>query len=508
MRRKAEWRDTKLSWGDLLLLGVGSLWSLLLLAATNIVGIPHIERLLVLGLAVWAFAVLTARLILLFVPNRRPVIRTIFVALVLLTSGGPMVRSWGAGLAWLTVIAVTSLSAYLFVRLEGDLIADVLVAGLSVAIISAPAISLVQGIAAYGSSVVEEPPGLEITLSDRPDIWLIVVDGYPGPQSQAVDADPDGLLQTHLLESRGFNIAESAWTSYRSTNSAVPSLLEMAYPTTVESEAKATLADLYASISGDNLLRASLDANGYETVMIESGWSGSNCDGWYDVCVASAFIDDPVGFALQQSVPGESAAGLYGTPYSIGTVHAAEALERLAAEDHSAPRFVFAHLMAPHPPFMLDSDCRTVVDEGRRGYFFSIPGVSTADRNSYLQGQIDCVDRLIFDFAAHVDSSDIIVVAADHGTDRRNQLVSDPRDWTEAGIIERMNVFVATRTPSGCAIGDSFVLPNLMRKVLNCLTDQAIDEVPPRIFLGQGVELSLSEVEKLLARSVSFRLGP
>lgn len=193
----------------------------------------------------------------------------------------------------------------------------------------------------------------------------------------------------------------------------------------------------------------------------------------------------------------------FGMSYTVGTRKTIEELERLARIDNADPRFVFAHVMAPHPPFYFDEDCGLTVSSRRAGLSFSRKGVPDSERAGYLRDQVECVDSLLVDFASQVPRDDIIVFTSDHGTDRRHQLVTPAEEWDEDDIAERMNAFVAAKLPEGCEVGTSLVLPNLMRRVLACISSDPIPDVEYRIHLGEGVVLSDAETNRLLQMGVA-----
>ena len=169
--------------------------------------------------------------------------------------------------------------------------------------------------------------------------------------------------------------------------------------------------------------------------------------------------------------------------------------------EDSTPNFVFAHLVAPHPPFFLDNTCSTVVEHGRAGSQFNQPGIERSTRDDFFFEQKTCIDSFLIELADLIQPNDVVIFVGDHGTDRRNQLAMPPEEWSRQAIVERMNVLVAVRTGNGCSIGDNIVIPNLLRRVLSCFSASQLEDGASRMFIGTASELNSTEVLDLLGPS-------
>ena len=274
----------------------------------------------------------------------------------------------------------------------------------------------------------------------------------------------------------------------------------MSYPIQGDDPNNATYDDLYEAISGDNLLMDTFDHNGYQTVMIEAGWAGSSCGSRYDACLPSPWLDDLTFLSLWDGVVSGAVVSQWGHAYTVGSLNSMAALRETASalETSESPTFVFAHVVAPHPPLFLDSGCEITVSADRLGDSTLAPGVDPAIREQFLQEQMRCVDAFMEEFADLVGPEDVIVYVADHGTDRRKHLL-DAGTRDPQAIIERMNVFLAARVGPGCELGDSVITSNLMRQILSCYSDTPLELLEPRVFLPGGDELSAADVSDLMS---------
>jgi len=482
---------------DFLVLMVPCLVPALGLLARNPVGVPHAERLFAVSFLLWFVVAGLTLHALRSGAHRSPTMVTVFVAAFIVTKGEGFINQFGYGLGLLLATALLALVGVVAFRLRDTPISNVLIYAMAVALVTGPIIEAVGTLSAYGSSARVVPPALEVELvENRPDIWLLVLDGHPGLQAIEQDfGQGTAVALARRLRSAGFDVPESAWTSYWTTDYSVSSLLEMTFPTSSVDRVDATTQDLYRVIAGDNRLVSALESDGYETHMVESGWSGSACGRQIDRCIASAWLDESMFLLLSPSVLNEFVLESFGYAFTAGTKTTMGWLldnaDRLSRDGR--PSFVFAHLMVPHPPFLLGPDCELVYEDPRSGVNFQRTGVSPELREEFLKDQMACAERFVIDLANKVDTRSVVVLLSDHGTDRRSQLGRSADEWEGVDIVERMNALVAVKGLSGCPFHEPILVPNVMSHVLSCLSDDEIRPIEPRFHLGPGHELTEDE---------------
>lgn len=470
---------------DYLLLGVPCAWASLNILARNPVGIPHAERLLLVSLLLWVMAVLAARVMVGRGWNRKPVVYTTFMTFATLLVGGGVLRQSGPLVGWLLLILLVVITGLISARMGRSILPDVLIVAIATALASGPAIDAIRSWGELGSNEMEDLESVQIEIEGDHDVYLIVLDGFPGIESMDTTFGSErGSLLEASLEDEGLIVPEMVRASYPVTNYSVPSILEMGYPVREEPDDLSTLQGLYDIISGDDRVREVFSANGYDTYMVEAGWSGSSCRHWYDHCIPSSWFDDPMYQVVRDSVFYDLVPG---TAYQYGVGSKATMnwlMENLPGLSRDGkPSFVFAHVLAPHAPLFLTSDCELDPDADRGGFFFRRPGVPDETRNEYLDQQIECVSDFLLRLVGEVDESAELVFTSDHGTDRRDQTARDPAGWTAEDTAERMNAFIAARLSEGCSLDDGIYLPNLMRRVISCLSPGSLPDVESRTYL-------------------------
>ena len=471
-------------WSDVVMLGVAAAFSPLEIMADNVLFAAHQERVLALIALVWAVATLVVVLLVRRGVRPTTAVFSTFLVTSIIMRGGGLFRVFGQPTGWFGIVALLGVTIALIARNDRHRLVRGVFLALSVFLASGPLIALIEDVRGIGENIAIESGSPSLALTRRPDIFLIVLDGYVGLQT--LDRD-FGLRQFPILdalEGRGYEVPESAWSSYPSTRSSVPSLLDMSYPLQ-PGEGVTPATDLHLSKvhGGSNSLTAILEVGGYETVMIESGWSGSFCGPRIDRCVPAPVLDELMFSVASQTIAGRSVLETYGYSFTVGSQRTMSWLmeegPRLSTDE--VPTFVFAHLMAPHPPFFLDRDCRTAYSERRSGVFFSRASDDVDERRAAYLEQASCVNDFMIELSDQLDDDALVIFVADHGSDRRNQLVREPSSWTVADLIERYNVFLAVRDASGCSVGSPVIIPNIFRRLLSCMSDQTLPDLEPRM---------------------------
>lgn len=478
---------------DLALLSVAATQSTLRVLAANHWQIVHLERALIVAFGLALLACGTAYVAIRLGARRHVAVFTTLVAALVVTSGGAVVWRFNTGLAWLLFGAAVAAAGLLARRFDEHALT---IAGVCVVVMlgSGALIDLYNGITAMGEDRAEISTPAVVELTETPDIYLVVVDAYLGRQALLDEFGDDKSHLVSTLESEGFQVPVSAWSAFQTTDLAVPSILDMSYPAEPEILSDATRRTLHDLLAGDNATVSILNANGYETIKIESGWAGSRCGPATDVCVPSDWLDEIQANMAWNSVANEFVANTWGHAFTANALHNMDELRRLAREPSETPRFVFGHIIAPHPPLLLDETC--ALDFTVEGMETVGKGLTTDDDPLFL-AQMACVDSFMSEFAGMVGDDDIVIFLGDHGV-RRAYPEGSPERSTSEKLVESMNVFLATKLPAGCTLADPIITTDLMRNVISCLTDTQLDPVPQRMVPSTGPELSRAEIDELI----------
>ena len=332
-------------------------------------------------------------------------------------------------------------------------------------------------------------------MTDVPDVYLIMLDGYPRSDTLTNEFAFDNSPFLDSMASLGFEEAAESRSNYDATVFTLASMMNGAQiPTLMPNPPAGTTAQFRAVsrlISNGVRLRDFRIA-GYEIVTIPSGY--------YEGALTSAdrFIDsgELSTFEMQLLTRGglpQLFAGVERTwlpdQHRSRIRHAFSALGDLAGERGGTPKLVFAHLLTPHMPIAFTKDggsaeplpcfpatC-SLFDYGDS--YGAASGVQMTDQISWVNS---AVERTVRTIQARSERPPVIVIFSDHG------LRNDPADKDEMF----RSLFLAA-TP-----GKSDVFPPDMTPV-NLLTDLL------NAYVGTDLALSTDESYWLETRAVDER---
>ena len=340
-----------------------------------------------------AVLVATTSLFQLLLWWRPVVVRANMIGLALLLMGlYPAVRvaassvglqeTWTAGL----YLPLCLLSGWSAGRLSADvtmLLNDVLsiVAGVLVVFMSALAFRVYVRPAPYQPSVqlamerLSSPLPLGSLEDWRPDVYDLVLDGMGRPDVLERDYGFSLRAQIDELRALGFQISPNGHTNYVQTQLSLASMLNVGYLDELASaegtgRERGPLRDLISR----SRVPAFFKRLGYRIEFLGSGYLSSGAFEQADVCDCPQlwFADAEVG-ALSLSPLKVFSGGIGSRAHYDRCMTVFDQFERTRTDP--APRFVFAHVPMPHPPFIADE---------RGEYVRSSKPLSGGDGSFYL----------------------------------------------------------------------------------------------------------------------------
>jgi hypothetical protein len=397
------------------------------------------------------------------------------------------VRDWMASVDWLTAsfidlgigpsairgvllavfVIVLGLGAYLVVRTRRDLHNLTLVANVvaSVLVLMTPI-----RIAAYEARVgsgwrhggVVESTGVspvgQAAPETLPDIYYIILDGYGRADVLEELYGHDNTDFVECLATNGFYVASESRSNYNWTFLSLASSLNMTY-----------LDDLAAQVGiesqnrrpGVNMIWYSdaarfLKGLGYTTVALETGF-------WFtelrhaDVYLSARWHPD----FFQRGLIGMTPLSFLARQIGVQDLHGAHREKILYTFDSlpgvsrpDRPVFVFAHILAPHPPFVfgrqgeeIGSELRFTLWDGAR-----IVGDGALSHEEYVArytDQLMFINSKVCEVVEAILSESsrpaVIILQADHGP----RLTPELEGADNTSLKERFSILNAYYLPDG-----------------------------------------------------------
>ncbi len=285
-------------------------------------------------------------------------------------------------------------------------------------------------------------PWLEQSRSDPlPDVYYIILDGYPREDVLLSEYQYDNTGFIRDLEFLSFTVAEESKSNYSLTALSLASSMNMNYLDALvylpESENSRYLLEPYIK---DSQVRNIFEDMGYQIVAFESGY------GYTEIKDADLYLEPgPVGFTGLQGLTGLSAFEMMILETSVGRVvldgsialprflkstislpyriHRERILFTLDALEEipevPGPKFVFAHIDSPHPPYvfgpegeLIENTSAFTLREDLVGWTISNPDQAFVNQIKYLNSRII---PMLEEIIERSDVPPVIILQADHG---------------------------------------------------------------------------------------------
>jgi hypothetical protein len=344
-------------------------------------------------------------------------------------------------------------------------------------------------------------PVFSSDLTRRPDIYFIVLDQYTGSQSLKRNFGFDNSRFEADLEARGFSVPRNARSNYLSTFLALASMLNWTYldELPVELDKRSMDRSYPAAMIEDNRALRFLKAAGYEFVFMPASYPQTAANRHADR-VLGPRGEGPAAFpeflvAWLETTPARPLVRVvcWITHCQMNELpFQAESAERIRWKfsllgelaGQQGPKFVFAHLLVPHPPYVFERDC----SPRPPGPFVAVDSVTDRQIREAYVGQVQCVNRLVLDLVdrlkAGASEPPVIILQADHGY--RGWWARNPPASTEPhpdDVRERADIFAAYHMPRASReLYDSITLVNVLPLMLRHYFGAEIPPVEDRTY--------------------------
>jgi hypothetical protein len=328
---------------------------------------------------------------------------------------------------------------------------------------------------------------------NAPDIYLLLLDGYARHDILDVRFGLDDSPFLDGLRARGFEVATQSHSNYIATIPSLSSFLN--YRQLVDVPDLRHLMDSPGSEVGPSVHRAVSQAAildrfhdvGYETIAVASGFEQTAVRG------ADRFIDGGQlnDFEIHLLRPSLIATGLKATApdafsgsqrYRIESV--LTAVEQLAGEAASRPRFIFAHVPSPHRPWVNNADGSARIATDLDTWYFDTPDSTGMSRQAIIAGftgqttfiglrALQTVDRVLATSA----TPPIVIIMSDHGPSL---------DVNLSNVETRLRNLFAARTPGHEGMfADDVTLVNVFPSIFETYLGVALPKATEAIY-GPG----------------------
>lgn len=417
-----------------------------------------------------------------------------------------MIPAWALGFILGTAAIVRSRKHLLVLTKTLNIVAAAAIALpvltiLSHAIQASTGLAAARAVQAQSADELQAPPA-----GEAPDVYYIILDAYGRADIIQEIFAYDNTPFLDFLREKGFYVADYSRANYAQTGLSITSSTNMNYLQDLipDLDSTDTTRDVLWTLIQHSKIRKALEAIGYNTVAFPTGLAGTDLQD-ADVYYSAGVIDEIV--SLSAVTPFESmlvynSAGRILTdglivlpsfvpdltyPFEVRRARTLNAFDRLMEiPELDGPHFVFAHIIAPHPPFVFDRDGNPVNPNQPFSLGFGYGNYRPEELGSWIEGYRDQLifvnermTQVIESILAKSKTPPIIIIQADHGPKAETNILP----YTH----ERLAILNAYYLPHG---GDSLLYPeitpvNSFRIAFNFYFGGEYDLLPDRIFYSQ-----------------------
>ncbi len=314
--------------------------------------------------------------------------------------------------------------------------------------------------------------------NQSPDIYYFILDAFGRSDTLKEIYDFDNSSFIDGLKKRGFIIPAGSRSNYQMTCLSLPSSLNMQYLDYLEPTLGRNSADysvLYRLIQR-NKVTSLLKSLGYRYVNVRSGWSPTDYMPNADVNVGFAY-GNVFHLALLRSTligPWQRDFDFLGWAARKVRLYGLQNIESIAQLQFqsqaqsvlppcstSAPKFVFVHIVVPHPPFLFNEDGST--------YPLGVISLSDKFEKEKYVAQVKFIQKQVLAMLDQLDKNPrkkVVIIQGDHGPALQNGSDGNP---SPAFLRERMRILNAYRLPDADSslIYDGITPVNSFRVILN-----------------------------------------
>jgi hypothetical protein len=294
-----------------------------------------------------------------------------------------------------------------------------------------------KGVLEHGINIIPSQ-SLQVSFAasseNRPDIYYIILDGYGRQDILQELYEFDNASFLNELSARGFYVAKESSSNYIQTMLSLSSSLNLDYLQTFKAngtkiEKRGDLVNLVENSD----VRTALAENGYQLISFHNEYKAtiSSADIYYDdsqsglaypvTAFESILIDHSMARVLSH-IPALNKT-LIEMPYDTHRRHILFTFDKL--QDVPAldgDYFVYAHIIAPHPPFVFDEKGGVVTHDTPFTLNDANYYIRDHSQRNYIAGyrrQIQYVNKLVLETIDAILTRStippIIIIQGDHG---------------------------------------------------------------------------------------------
>jgi len=327
---------------------------------------------------------------------------------------------------------------------------------------------------------VTETDPLETAAPDQlPDIYYIILDAYTSEEVLQEVWDYDNSAFVDYLTDKGFYVVPNAHSNYALTFLSLASSLNMEYLNYLSETlgTDGTDPSIPNEMIQDSEVMHFLKAQGYKFVHFQTGWGPTAENPNADRDIKCGNVNEFIEVLVRTTVLRPLADRFISHDRREVILCT---FATLAEVQHmvEGPRFVFAHVLVPHPPFLFGPHGEAINTD---------PALRTKDWSKYYLGQLQFVnmkvEELLERLLSEAETPPIIILQGDHGS----KSIRESGDTRTQMLHERLGILNAYCLPGD---GDQYLYDaitpvNTFRVLLTAYFGASYDPLEDRSYFSR-----------------------
>lgn len=300
----------------------------------------------------------------------------------------------------------------------------------------------------FDSSSIQDEKLIQKNLDDAsnrpPDIYYIILDEYGSNNALKKFFEYDNSEFTSFLEENGFFVVSESYANYPTTLQSLSASLNMEYVNYLTEKVGIESKNfrMLNQILSDNKVMQKLHVEGYNIINMGSLWGSNN--GFKhvnaNVCEFKEINRDSLLRELLQTSMISYLQEMW--TYEVSRDRVSCIFDELSTldQEYSNPKFVFAHIMLPHAPYIFGPNGEAVTPHSPLDNKPWDPKKAHIDQIKFANKQI----LILVDTLLSQNSNSIMIIQGDTGSAFKSR--DNP---SEDLIIERMSNLNAIYFPNG-----------------------------------------------------------
>lgn len=316
------------------------------------------------------------------------------------------------------------------------------------------------------------------TSNDFPDIYYIVLDGYANSSILKNNFQYDNSDFENFMLTKKFKVINNSKTNYSATFLSLTSVLNMEHLNFSKDMIGSTDRSVpYQMLKNNKVLRY-LKKKGYDSYHFDSGWGPTVYNEFYDYNFNKSTIFDEFSSSFINTTFLSPIVRIYKRKaYRENILNTFEKLSNLSKT--KTPKFVFAHVLPPHPPFIFDKNGNKI-DES----IIIDNNWTETEKKLYLDQLIFVTKKIRFIINNILNNSNnsVIIIQSDHGPAFLANWENPSNDFLRERLLNINAIKVPDKYKSKLTEPKSIV--NTFPSVFNAIFNDSIDKIEDKVYFS------------------------